>query len=289
MQYICIDIGGTSIKYGIIDQNFNIIFKNSMPTEAHLGKNGILDKIFNIIEKCKSQCNPKGVCISTAGMVDCEKGSIIYANELIPNYTGTNIKDEVEKKYNIPCEVENDVNCAGLAEANKGAGINSKTCFCLTVGTGIGGCILLNGKIFRGSGGAGCIGYLPINNNKFESLAAASVLTRNIAQRKNLENISGEKVFSLYEQGDKICKEELEKMINCLSIGISSICYIISPDTIIIGGGIMARFDIIEPLLNQALNKNIIPEIRKNVILKCAKFKNDAGMIGALCNFLQRN
>lgn len=288
MQYICIDIGGTSIKYSIMQEDLNILYSDSCDTEAFLGGKAIMQKVFNIIEKCKKKCNPKGICISTAGIVDSETGSIIYANELIPHYTGTKIKELVQNKFNISCEVENDVNCAGLAEANYGAGKKYKTCLCMTIGTGIGGCILSDGKIFKGSGTAGAIGYIQLKNGRFEQLAAASILTKNIAKRKNLDNISGKKVFELYEQQDPICIEEINKMVNYLAEGIANICYIIAPDVIILGGGIMNRFDIIEPLLNLRLKSLLIKDVYDKTHLISAEFKNNAGMLGALVHFLQK-
>ena len=97
-----------------------------------------MEKAKKIVEVYREEYQPEGICISTAGMVDCEKGKITYAAPLIPNYTGTEIKKTLEDLYGIPCEVENDVNCAGLAEHFAGASKGSSISLCLTIGTGIG-------------------------------------------------------------------------------------------------------------------------------------------------------
>ena len=118
-KYVSIDIGGTAIKHGIIDGNADILVKGKMPTEAQKGGPGIMEKAVRIIERYRKDYELSGICISTAGMVDVEKGEIFYSAPLIPDYAGTKIKEELEKRFSIPCEVENDVNCAGLAEDRK--------------------------------------------------------------------------------------------------------------------------------------------------------------------------
>ena len=116
-KYVCIDIGGTSIKYGLANELGEILDRQEMDTEAlEKGGPGILEKSKNISRKyIEENDDIKGICVSTAGMVDPEEGKIVYAIEsIIPGYTGLEFKKEIEKEFNIPCEVENDVNCAGL-------------------------------------------------------------------------------------------------------------------------------------------------------------------------------
>ena len=121
-KYISIDIGGTAIKYGIIAENGEFLSRNETPTCASKGGASIMEKVIEIVRQfCKEEAY-SGICVSTAGMVDTKKGEIIYSSALIPNYTGTKIKEIMEKAFGIPCEVENDVNCAGLAEYISGAG-----------------------------------------------------------------------------------------------------------------------------------------------------------------------
>ena len=116
-NYISIDIGGTAIKYGIISEDGRIQKKEKMATEAWKGGPAILEKVTAVAEQFREEWNPSGICISTAGMVDVERGEIFYAAPLIPNYAGTRFKEVLERRFSIPCEVENDVNCAGLAES----------------------------------------------------------------------------------------------------------------------------------------------------------------------------
>ena len=154
--YLAIDIGGTNIKYGLIDEAENLIESHEMPTEAEKGGPGILGKTKALVESYLEENTILGVCISSAGMVDPDKGEIFYAGPQIPNYAGTQFKKEIEETYQIPCEIENDVNCAGLAEVMSGNGQGAQVAVCLTVGTGIGGCLLINGEIFHGFSNSAC-------------------------------------------------------------------------------------------------------------------------------------
>ena len=148
-QIICIDIGGTAIKYGII-ANGDVQFQKEMATEAAKGGPEIMKKVKGIVGALES-AETAGVAISTAGMVDPDAGRIFYAAPLIPDYTGTEFKKEIEEEFSLPCEVENDVNCACLAEYESGAGRGAKMALMLTVGTGIGGCCIMDGKVLHGA------------------------------------------------------------------------------------------------------------------------------------------
>lgn len=291
-NYISIDIGGTAIKYGVIDENGNIIIKNQMKTEAYKGGKAILSKISSIINELKSEYTTFGVCISTAGIVDTEKGSIIHAAPTIPEYTGTEIKKFVEENFNIVCEVENDVNCAGLAEYISGSGKGSKIALCLTIGTGIGGAIIINDKIFHGASNSACeVGYMHMFDSNFENLGASSILSKNVAEKKNsdAEIWNGIKIFTEAKKGDLICIEAIDNMVDILGRGIANICYVLNPDIVILGGGIMAQKEYLKDRLENALDKYLVSPIRKNTKLSFAKHENNAGMLGAFYNFKQKH
>ena len=178
-QYICIDIGGTSIKYGIIQEDAVFVAAGEMPTEAmQHGGPGIMKKAVKIIEDYLKDRSPAGICISTAGMVDCEAGRITHSAPLIPEYTGTEIKKTLEERFHLPCEVENDVNCAGLAENFAGASRGTKISLCLTIGTGIGGAIVIDNQVFHGFSGSGCeIGYMHLPGGEFQDTVSYTHLT----------------------------------------------------------------------------------------------------------------
>lgn len=290
-KYICIDIGGTSIKYGVALENGDIIEKSSMDTEAReKGGPGILNKIKRIVNMYIGNYEIRGICISTAGMVDPKEGKIVYALEhLIPEYTGMEIKKEIEKEFKIRCEVENDVNCAGLGETWLGAGKNAKSSICMTIGTGIGGCVILNNKLVHGfSNSAGEVGYMNINGESFQDVASTTSLVKKVAKIKNIpeQDINGKIIFDMAKNNDEDSLKAIDNMVKSLAIGISNVCYVINPEVVILGGGIMAQEEFLRPRIDKALKEVLVPKVYENTKIEFAKRQNDAGMIGALYNFL---
>ena len=290
-QYISIDIGGTMIKYGIIDEIGNILEAKETKTEAFKGGEYIFNKVKNICDNYILERKIYGICISTAGMVNSKTGEIIYANNSIPNYIGINYKKSFEQLYSIPCEVENDVNCAGICENYVGAAQNTHSSLCLTIGTGIGGCIIIQNKLINGFSNSGCeVGYMNMFNNTFQNLASTTALVENVANILGVDksDIDGKIIFERAKQNDKICIEEIDKLCDYLGYGIANICYVINPEIVVLGGGIMAQKDYLYDKIVNSVKKYLIEPIFKNTKISFAKHKNNAGMIGAYYNFLDK-
>ena len=138
MKIITFDIGGTFIKYALCDENFKLSDSTKIPTDASIGGKKIIEKVTEIIKDHKGIDR---VGISTAGQVDSNTGTVVYATDTIPGYTGTKIKEMVETATGIPTFVENDVNSAALGEAYFGKAKGYSDFICLTYGTGIGGAV----------------------------------------------------------------------------------------------------------------------------------------------------
>ena len=290
-KYISIDIGGTFIKYGLIDENGEILEKHELATEASKGGEQILDKVLKVVEDYNKNQSVEGVAISTAGMVDTEKGSIRYASDLIPGYTGINFKDPIKEKFDLPTHVENDVNCAGLAEYKAGAGKDSKIALVLTIGTGIGGCAIINDQVYHGiSGSAMEVGYMVMQDSTFETLGSAKTLVEKVAKLKgeNIEDLDGKKIFNLAKNGDEICIKAIDEMCDVLAKGIANISYILNPDTVILGGGIMAQGDYLYEKIDRKLKIYLERPLYEEISLRFASNQNAAGMLGAFYNFLDK-
>lgn len=290
-KYVSIDIGGTAIKYGLIGEDGRILARDVTDTEAKKGGQAILGKVENIVESCYAQENISGICISTAGMVDIKKGLITYSAPLIPDYAGIEYKKVLEERFGIPCEVENDVNCAGLAEAYTGAAAGSEIALILTVGTGIGGCAVIDGKIFRGFCGNACeVGYMHLRGSDFQTLGAASILTKKVAgwKKEPEESWSGRRIFECAGEGDELCIRAIDEMTDILGQGIANICYVLNPEIVVLGGGIMAQETFLKERIENAVAKFLVPGIARYTKLAFAKHKNDAGMLGAFYHFRQR-
>ena len=290
-QYICIDIGGTEIKHGVLDENETFLAKDKTPTEAWKGGPALLEKVLGIAADYLKYWKAEGICVSTAGMVDVEKGEIFYAAPLIPGYAGTKIKAGMEAEFGIPCEVENDVNCAGLAEAVSGAAAGARSALCLTVGTGIGGCIIIGGRVYHGWSNSACeVGYMHMDGSDFQTLGAASILVKRVAAAKGEPESqwNGYRIFQLAGEGDSICVEAIDQMCDCLGKGISNICYVLNPQIVVLGGGIMAQEAYLRPRLEKALARYLVSSIYEKTGLAFARHQNDAGMRGAYYHFLER-
>ena len=298
MYYICIDIGGTSIKYGVLSEKGEIFIDGTVSTKVTEKENFILSDVKKLIRNILDEYRNyeiKGICVSTAGVVNPEKGEIAYAGPTIPKYTGTKIKEELEKEFSISCEVENDVNCAGLGEYWKGAGKGSKSMVCLTIGTGIGGSVILDGKLLNGTGyTAGEIGYMDVNGSYIQNIASSRYLVEKV-QKEKVEKegitdaITGVDIFELAKKGDEICIAGINEIISNLAVGVRNIIYLLNPEVIVIGGGITAQKEYLEEKIRKEVNDGMISDMFRKTRIELAQQGNQAGLLGALYNFLNKN
>jgi predicted NBD/HSP70 family sugar kinase len=292
-NYVCMDIGGMSIKHGVASGDGVLLTSGATPLlMSEVDMQTFLDKLAEIILHYKKDYKLSGVAIATAGMVDTAKGTIIYSGAHFPkNYTGTNLKKFVEDKCKLTCTVENDVNAAALGEYWLGSAQEKSLIFCITVGTGIGGALLYKGKLIHGAAQCtGEVGYTFMGEkNRWEDVASTAALVKQVTLDKGASKgkINGEKIFELAREEDPTAINALQELIERLSIGIANICYTINPELVVLGGGITAQKEYLEPRLNKRLAELLIEPIRKNTKLVFATLGNKAGMLGALYFFLQ--
>ncbi len=290
-NYLAIDIGGTQIKYGLVDQTGKILEHHKMDTQAHKGGPHILATVKGLVKQYKERSAIAGVAISSAGMVDHEKGEIFYSGPQIPNYAGTRFKAEIEADFGLPCEMENDVNCAGLAEGISGAGRDSQFVLCLTIGTGIGGCLLINKEIYHGFSNAACeVGYLPLSEGAFQDVASTTALIKHVADLHGDEPEAwdGYRIFEEAKAGNRKCQAAIHQLVDHLGKGIATICYVANPEVVILGGGIMGQKEYLEPKLQEALKCHLLPSLAEKTSLTFAEHENAAGMLGAFYHFVQK-
>ncbi len=284
MKILAFDIGGTEIKYAFCDESFNLTEKNSIPTNAHEGGKRIIERIVEII---KSSSGVDRVGISTAGQVDSVKGEIVFATDSIPGYTGTKIKEIIEAETGIPAAVENDVNSAALGEAIFGAAKGCSDFICLTYGTGIGGAIYLNGKLFTGSSfSAGEFGHIITHaggkkctcggEGCYEAYASAGALVRNVAEKLG-KKMNGREIFANFDNPE--IRLLIDEWIDEIVIGLKSLVYIFNPSLIVAGGGIMNEAYITDEI-NKRMQKELMASYRNVKIVK-ALMGNDANKLGA--------
>lgn len=318
-RYFALDIGGTKTKYALLGEKGEILSTYEKDTQAQRGGSFILENVKGEIHRVLAELkgNPpegaqadtkvdakaertteaktepllSGICISTAGMVDEIKGEIIHAGPQIPEYKGCKWKEEIERTFSIPCEVENDVKCAGLGEYSFGSGKGTSSMLCLTIGTGIGGSFILNGEVYHGTSHSAMeIGYMQIPGGMFQRMASTSALVKRVASRKGdpEELWNGKRIFGEVAKEDKICLEELDRLCDALSIGLSNLCYAFNPECIVLGGGIMEQKDILLPKIWGHLQEHLVPIVAENTRLLAASLGNRAGLLGAYVHFHNR-
>ena len=287
MNILAIDIGGTMIKYGLVSSDGKILSTNKIKTEASKGLNNILNKIDNIFKGYKEN-NPVGIAVSGTGQINGMIGKVIGGNPIIPNWIGTNLVKILEEKYNLPAVLENDVNCVALGEKWIGAGKDLSNFICLTIGTGIGGGIILNNQLFRGENFvAGEFGHTLIKKGEFEQFASTTALIR-LVKEKTGKILNGKEIFDLEKKEIVEYQEVISEWIENLTDGLSSIVYCFNPANIILGGGVIEQG---EPLINKIKNslfKKIGPQFKEKLNITQAKLGNNAGMIGASYLLLEK-
>ena len=287
MNILAIDIGGTMIKYGLVSSDGKILSTNKIKTEASKGLNNILNKIDNIFKGYKEN-NPVGIAVSGTGQINGMIGKVIGGNPIIPNWIGTNLVKILEEKYNLPAVLENDVNCVALGEKWIGAGKNLKNFICLTIGTGIGGGIILNNQLFRGENFvAGEFGHILIKKGEFEQFASTTALIRLVKERTR-KTLNGKEIFDLEKKEIVEYQEVISEWIENLTDGLSSIVYCFNPANIILGGGVIEQGEALINRVKNSLFKKIGLQFKEKLNISQAKLGNNAGMIGASYLLLEK-
>ena len=287
MNILAIDIGGTMIKYGLVSSDGKILSTDKIKTESSKGLNNILNKIDNIFKRYKEN-NPVGIAVSGTGQINGMIGKVIGGNPIIPNWIGTNLVKILEEKYNLPIVLENDVNCVALGEKWIGAGKDLSNFICLTIGTGIGGGIILNNQLFRGENFvAGEFGHILIKKGEFEQFASTTALIRLVKERTG-KTLNGKEIFDLEKKEIVEYQEVISEWIENLTDGLSSIVYCFNPANIILGGGVIGQGEALINRIKNSLFKKIGPQFKEKLNIIQAKLGNNAGMIGASYLLLEK-
>ena len=300
IKYLAIDIGGSSVKTAIVTEEGKIFEKNSFKGDKYNFDN-FKGSMVEAILRAKEENNIGGVAISAPGGVDSETGVIGGASAL-PCIHGHNFKKLFGEDLGLKVEIENDANCAALGEVWKGAAKDNKDVLFVVCGTGIGGAVVKNKIIHKGQNlHGGEFGYSilekEIVDGKFvfktwSHLGAMGALVEKVAEvtGEDPEVLDGKEVFKRADEGDAVAIKAIDDFYLYNAMGIFNIQYTYDPEKILIGGAISGRRDFIERI-NEKLDVIIsylsMAKVRP-IIEKCA-FENDANLLGALYNYLQRN
>ena len=293
MRIMSLDVGGTAVKSGVYcDGTMEDV--REYTTEAKKGGPHVVSMVKTIIKEYEKKHEFTGIGISTAGQVDSVKGRIIYANDNIPGYTGMEIKSIIEDRFGKPAAVINDVNAAALGEARYGAGRGEKDFICLTYGTGVGGAVFINGKLYEGSsfsaGEAGAVVVHPedrdpqsdIFSGCYERYASVTALVKR-AQEYDSRLTNGRVIFRELERSH--VRQIVEEWIREIVYGLTSLIHVMNPSCIILGGGVMEQEYVLKKI-RDLLDIHLMESYRKTTV-KRALLGNCAGMYGAAAHLIE--
>ena len=307
--YIGVDIGGMSIKAGVVDDNGKIIKKKSCVTRANESYETIVGDIYGLCEAVTEEAGLKKEEITAVGMgspgtVNSKEGIITFSGNL--NFRNVNIVEEFRKHWDIETVVNNDANCAALGEARFGAEKNVTDAVFVTLGTGIGTGFIIDGKIFEGRRGEGAEGghiCIKMGGERctcgergcWEAYASATALLRQTerAMKKNPESvmnkiaeekgcIDGTVPFEAYKQGDKTAEKVIKKYVKYIATGLVTLINIFRPQTVSIGGGVSNAGDWFIKMIERQTKRHVFGgKINKMPKIVKAVLGNDAGIVGA--------
>ena len=229
-----------------------------------------------------------GIGMSAPGRIDNKRGYFYTGGALSHYLSEVPLGDMLSQKYSLPVAIDNDAKCAANAELWLGALKDVNSGVVVILGTGIGGAIVFNGKIWRGLNyNAGEVGRMLLPKEKFEELASVTALIKN-ARDLGLDVNNGKEIFELYDQDNFLAKQAIASFYHYLAVGIANLIYTFNPEAFVIGGGITNRDGFLEEL-NKTINRYLVDGFKNTAILKRAHYKNDGGMMGAYYNFVYRN
>ena len=310
LPVLAIDVGGTKISAAIISNRGQIITKEYYLTQADEGPQPVINRILSAIDGIFSLGNIDssqlaGISMAAAGIIDSNRGRITFSPNL-PGWCDVPLRDIVKEKYLIDTFLLNDASAAALGEHNLGAGKGVDDLILLTVGTGIGGGIIIDGKLYFGScGSAGEIGHMTIdvngpkcscgNDGCLEALASGTAIAREAITRINqgersalteivdgkIEDITAEKVEMAARRGDSLAYEVIFKAANYLGVGMANLVNIFNPEMIIIGGGVANMGDLLLDPVRQVVQEKAFSLPAQAVRIVPAQLGNDAGLLGA--------
>lgn len=310
MFYLGIDLGGTNIAAGVVDEEMKLVYKTSIPTEANSGVENIISRMAQAAKAAmKGACitaeQVKSIGIGTPGAVVPETGVVIYAANL--GFQHTPLADLLGAHFpGIPVRVENDANVAAWAEAKCGAAMGTKDSVTITLGTGVGGGMILNGKLYSGFNSMGGeLGHIVITENGrpcscgrkgcWEAYASVTGLINTTKEHMqanpqtlmwkiagSLERVNGLTSFDAMRKGDEEAKKVVQKYLDSVACGIANICNILQPEVLCIGGGISKEGDTLLKPVQEYVMKEMFSRFNDtHTEIRIAKLGNDAGIIGA--------
>jgi glucokinase len=293
------DLGGTHLRAATVDKKGRIHARFKQNTPQATDANAIVDAIVAAVHEFQKAAEISAVSLVVPGTVKVEEGVVVKAPNL-PCLDGFRLAAALNEQLHLPAILENDANAAAVGEMWQGAAIGCKTIICVTLGTGVGGGIILDGKLWRGvDGSAAEIGHMCVDPfggvactcgsrgclEVFASATAIVRMTREASPRypdsvlQGQEDQTAEMIFEAGKQGDELALEIFRRMGVYLGIGLANLINILNPEIIVIGGGVVNGWDLFEKHMHHEVEERAFPLLRVKIVR--AKCGDDAGLLGA--------
>lgn len=284
MRVLALDLGGSAIKHGLVEDGRLMDGYQSTPSDGHLGGPALLARAEQV---AAAYAGYERIGVCSTGQINPQSGLVTFANENIPHYTGTDLRGFFARRFCVPVAVENDVNAMAIAEGECGAARGFADYICLTYGTGIGGAIVIGGRLYHGAGySAGELGHLVTHvggrpcacggRGCYEQYASGKALSR-AAKAAGLAETTGEALLA--RPGDETARQVLEAWLEELAAGLLSVLYTFNPACLVLGGAVME---------NPAMLRRVEAEVRARLMpsfggvrFVSAGLGNAAGLLGA--------
>lgn len=255
--YIGVDLGGTNVRAAIVDEDGKVLIQKKSPSYAQEGKEKVMDTIINLIKSLPDYESCSGIGVGVPGPCDEKTGSMVLATNL-PGFEGYSIANKLEETFHMPSFIDNDANVAALAETLVGAGKGKKVVYYVTLSTGIGGGLVINGECISGKHGfTGEIANIIIDRNRskvnylavgaIENEASGTAITRKANEKASKKYKHAGEVFEDAHNGDLIAKEIVDNVARDLAQLFATIACVCDPDIFILGGGMMQSSDLFLP------------------------------------------
>lgn len=283
-QVIGIDLGGTNLKFGCFSENGFCSQTFTLPTPQPSTPDAVVEAIAHTVKQLQSQGNYLAVGIGTPGPTD-PTGRVSLVGINLQSWQDVPLAASLEAQTHLPTIIANDANCAGLGEAWLGAGRDFANFILLTLGTGVGGAIILNHQLYTGPYGTGGeLGLITLNLDGSPCNSGNQGSLEQYVSLRGIRRLTGkepQELAKLAESGDQTALAFWEDYGRLLGAGLASLIYVLTPEAILIGGGISASSDFFLPATQAEIERRVLPTSRVGLQLLTTELSNQAGMVGA--------
>jgi glucokinase len=291
---IGVDIGGTKVAAGIVSPAGQVVARVQHPTPALQGPEAVLTTVVTLVAALRqSSYDITAVGVGSAGQIDSARGIVVDANDNLPGFRGLALRERLQAALHLPVVIDNDVNTAAFAEAQRGAGRGIRYFLLVMVGTGIGGALMADGQVYRGATSiAGEIGHIPIvlsggrlcpcgRHGCIEAYASGRAISSAYSRQTQSDPLSVAAITERARAGETMARRVLSRAGHALGMVLGGLLNILNPDAIVLGGGVLQAEELFLTPLQRGMRRQALPMMLAASTLRRMELEHDAVLIGA--------